>query len=639
MHLNSYGIALLSLLISALPAFGDEGGRELFFPGSVAGGGAGNFSNVNVAGVLNVNTFAGADLGAKMNNAISTLPKTGAGATPRGTIYIPNGDYTLSTTALLPPDASVNCDKGARIHQTAAIGFNQNVHDATGVDFTNGQPAALEFSASGGVDNCWFDGSGGPNGEIGLQTGDTCGLHYVDDKFYNYYHPNDWAMSVVNKIYFTEHYWIKDLILEQDTGGLKFTQRCLPYNTGPPATGPGSGCANSMMYGFIDIPHCGTAYGYNGTTTGANAVCLGVYGGVNVGRVNINMHGNLAGTTGISQRELYTSNEQATSPEHTWSQISVSQINLQFEDNGTNPSVDYWAYDASGQGQIGTNFGSHVDYPVTQSQPPGLNLQGNPFTGQAVNLNPDPGFRYGSTFWDLPTGWSVLPNRLNYGTPHTDPHNFPIGAGLNAAGVLGTGAASTARQAASVDVPVPKSPNIPTCHYNAGTSDRLPNNFTDCIWMCYTATFDGSAITAGNFQVSIWSGGNAHNYSFAYLGPGTKGGILNNCSPLDQTGAAHWYINPARATIANGQYVLFAAPMWSEGRVVQPFTDSFGGTGAGQVPPLARVTNIADLPNTPNNARGQAFIVNDWNGTIGACVGGGSVWGQAIWTGSSWQCH
>jgi hypothetical protein len=36
---------------------------------------------------------------------------------------------------------------------------------------------------------------------------------------------------------------------------------------------------------------------------------------------------------------------------------------------------------------------------------------------------------------------------------------------------------------------------------------------------------------------------------------------------------------------------------------------------------------------------GQIQIVSDWNGTVGACVGGGSVWGEAIWSGTAWQCH
>jgi hypothetical protein len=159
--------------------------------------------------------------------------------------------------------------------------------------------------------------------------------------------------------------------------------------------------------------------------------------------------------------------------------------------------------------------------------------------------------------------------------------------------------------------------------------------------MCFSAQFYGKAITAGNFAVSIESADNSHFYTFANVGPNDNGSILNNCAPLDSTGGAHWYINPNGATIANGQYVVFGAPMWNIGRQLQAFTDSFGG--ANYPPSTSNVTSVAGLPTAAggytNNRAGQFYTVNDWNGTIGACVGGGSLWGQAIWNGSGWSCH
>jgi len=54
---------------------------------------------VNANGVLNATLFAGADIGAKVNTAIAQLVATGQG----GTVYIPAGTYSQSTTIYLPP--------------------------------------------------------------------------------------------------------------------------------------------------------------------------------------------------------------------------------------------------------------------------------------------------------------------------------------------------------------------------------------------------------------------------------------------------------------------------------------------------------------------------------------------------------
>jgi hypothetical protein len=111
MFLHVYRMTLLFLflvLVLAVPAHaqllnpspGGLGTMAVFSPGPVhitgnSGNGSDQISNVNVNGAANAVTFAGADLGAKINAAMASMPNG-------GTIYIPAGTYSFSTTVQCP---------------------------------------------------------------------------------------------------------------------------------------------------------------------------------------------------------------------------------------------------------------------------------------------------------------------------------------------------------------------------------------------------------------------------------------------------------------------------------------------------------------------------------------------------------
>jgi hypothetical protein len=104
---------LFFALVLALPAHAQllnpspslpGSGQAVFPPGAVnitgnSGNGTDHISNVNVNGVANAAAFAGADIGAKINSAIASLPNGGK-------IEIPAGSYTFNTTVQCPVTSS-----------------------------------------------------------------------------------------------------------------------------------------------------------------------------------------------------------------------------------------------------------------------------------------------------------------------------------------------------------------------------------------------------------------------------------------------------------------------------------------------------------------------------------------------------
>src|SRR5208282_3165104 len=47
--------------------------------------------------------------------------------------------------------------------------------------------------------------------------------------------------------------------------------------------------------------------------------------------------------------------------------------------------------------------------------------------------------------------------------------------------------------------------------------------------------------------------------------------------------------------------------------------------------------DINVLP-TVNVTAGDTYVVDNWNGTVGVCTGGGTTYTTAIWSGSAWHC-
>jgi hypothetical protein len=548
------------------------------------GNGSDQVSQVNVNGVLNVNTFSGADLGAKVNNTIAALPNNGVNGTKKGTIQIPitGSPYTLSTTALVPPDVSIECDRGAVINQTATIGFDQNVYDSTGA-------VNNEFSAFGGINNCMINGANAPNGAIGIQFGDTNGLHYNGDSIFNFNQPNDKAMLGINKNYFTEHTRIEDLMLEQDSGGLEFLKQCL---TGT----PGAQCQNSFDYNWVKM-RCGTYYGpANG---GANAFCMAAEGGALAIGSTFNIRANIFGQTGFHQEVVYVDGT---------STFSFNTLDVHYEDNGAAPGQDYWVYIVSG-GNVQANSGTLLGGTGTNSFPTGNRIQNWGQMGLPVNLVPDPGFRFGNLYWSLNTGWSIL-------TGWNDTGNGVMvqGGGLNVLAVQGNGSPTGA-------------PAIATSSFAAPQGSSI----------CMSVWVDTTPCTGAQPVVEVESGASTPVvYSYANVPLGQRTTVMNNCAMTDGSGTAKMILIPNGTTIANGAFLMFAAPMISAGTAIQSFTDSLYGTNSAIVAPVT----VAALP-TLGNINGQSRKVSDWNGTVSACVGGGAHYGEAIWNAGAgtWACH
>ena len=89
-------------------------------------------------GMIDPRGMAGADIGAKVNAAIAAMPATG------GTVRIPAGDYSFSTTIKLTrPGQHLVCDAGAVLRYMG-----------------NGDAILVDTAAGGGLDLA-IDGEGG----------------------------------------------------------------------------------------------------------------------------------------------------------------------------------------------------------------------------------------------------------------------------------------------------------------------------------------------------------------------------------------------------------------------------------------------------------------------------------------------
>ena len=149
-----------------------------------------NITSMN--GVLNANDFAGADIGAKVNAAIAALPSVPSSvSTPGasgGTVYIPAGVYTQTTTIYLPRYVKL-CGAGAfatTLNYTPTTGWAIVVADSLA---TGGYPpeGALEDMTLAGPGSSSATGAiyiGGTDGQSPV--GGTASPSSVNDPDTNY---------------------------------------------------------------------------------------------------------------------------------------------------------------------------------------------------------------------------------------------------------------------------------------------------------------------------------------------------------------------------------------------------------------------------------------------------------------------
>lgn len=115
-------------------------------------------NGVAPSGILDPSTMSGADIGAKVNAAIATMPESG------GTVRIPAGEYSFSTTIKLTRAGQhLVCDPGATLRYTGE-------GDAILVDTTAGGGLALDIDGEGG---CQLLGSPAAQNGIHLLPGNT----------------------------------------------------------------------------------------------------------------------------------------------------------------------------------------------------------------------------------------------------------------------------------------------------------------------------------------------------------------------------------------------------------------------------------------------------------------------------------
>jgi copper-binding protein NosD len=110
------------------------------------------------SGVVDPNSIAGADIGAKINAAIAAMPAGG------GTVRIPAGSYTFTTTInLTRPGQHLTCDAGAVLHYTGR-------GDAILADPARGAGLELDIDGEGG---CHLIGTAAGQNGIHLLPGNT----------------------------------------------------------------------------------------------------------------------------------------------------------------------------------------------------------------------------------------------------------------------------------------------------------------------------------------------------------------------------------------------------------------------------------------------------------------------------------
>jgi len=113
-------------------------------------------------GVVDPNSLAGADIGAKVNAAVAAMPTSG------GTVRIPAGSYSFATTIKLTRSAQhVVCDAGAVLHYTGS-------GDAIVVDPVAGSGSGFFIDGEGG---CQLLGTPAAKNGIHLLPGNGFSIH------------------------------------------------------------------------------------------------------------------------------------------------------------------------------------------------------------------------------------------------------------------------------------------------------------------------------------------------------------------------------------------------------------------------------------------------------------------------------
>jgi hypothetical protein len=93
----------------------------------------------NLNGMLDASAFTGSDIGAKVNNAFASI-------TSGGTVHIPSGSYSFSTTMVIPDSVTgvfgyhIDCDPGAVMTYTGT---------GNAIQLTNDIPGAAEVGIDG----------------------------------------------------------------------------------------------------------------------------------------------------------------------------------------------------------------------------------------------------------------------------------------------------------------------------------------------------------------------------------------------------------------------------------------------------------------------------------------------------------
>jgi hypothetical protein len=138
--------------------------------------------NVSSRGVVDPNSMAAADIGAKVNAAIATMPASG------GTVRIPAGNYSFATTIRITGGGQhLRCDAGAELHYTGS-------GDAIVVAPVKGGPY-IAFDGEGG---CKLVGNDRARNGIHLLPGNTFSIRGM--RVVGFKHGNGIALSGANNV-------------------------------------------------------------------------------------------------------------------------------------------------------------------------------------------------------------------------------------------------------------------------------------------------------------------------------------------------------------------------------------------------------------------------------------------------------
>jgi len=399
-------------------------------------------------------------------------------------ITINGSNYTIgsvSSGTALVLTSSAGTQTGVSYTFSSFVAFDQNYYDMMG-------SAPSEYGAQGGIQGCYFVKNNTTAGVIVVRAGDTEGQKYIHNFFYDQdAEAGDTAIQVMNEAYFTEHGVFTENRFTYFPYALQFQEACV--------SGQG-GCTNSFEYEWIDMTHVG----FPGTAAG---YALGVLGGGDLAKSHISIHANMQSESGYPQSILYQDSS---------SSFAFSELQIFFEDNGVGNSsgctlapllpyssggcLSYWFNSGSGSAPLnyGLVAGAALTYPAnfflpTTNVPPPLNLA------------PDPGFRFGSQYWNGP-GWAVAANK----SPN----------GLNALAAT-----------------------LPTGVQYAGATQTVPNNTL----LCYTAYLDLSGMTSGGIVIELFHGSTPYTTTYSVNNAGYVGQAGITCFTTVSTSLT-WSIQP-----------------------------------------------------------------------------------------------